>query len=448
MSKITKIEAREILDSRGDPTIEVKVELENKAVGVASVPSGASTGTHEALELRDNDKKRYNGKGVIMAVDNVNKKIAPVIVGIKADKQQKIDKIMIDMDGTPDKEELGANSILGVSLACARAAAIDQNISLYKYIRQTYELGFPNFKMPVPLFNIFNGGKHADTNLDFQEFMIIPIVFSSFKERLRIAAEVFHKLGEVLKGKGLDIDVGNEGGYAPNIDSSVRAVEYIIEAVEKSGYKPGKEIVLGMDAGASSFYLPREKMYNFSLDESSLDSDQLIYLYKEWFAKYPFLLIEDPLAEDDWQAWQAMSQEFLKIDLKIHNYKLDGQKFIKLRDKKIHPIIVGDDLFTTSVKRLSHGIKLGTANAVVVKPNQIGTLTETIEFAKLAQDNDYQLVVSHRSGETHDDFIADLAVALNSEFIKAGAPSRGERVAKYNRLLQIEKEIDSSLVNL
>ncbi|OIO16406.1 phosphopyruvate hydratase [Candidatus Kuenenbacteria bacterium CG11_big_fil_rev_8_21_14_0_20_37_9] len=441
MSKIEKIKASEILDSRGDPTVEVRVELDNEIFGVASVPSGASTGVHEALELRDGDKKRYQGKGTLKAVANINKKIAPVLTGYDVEDQQKIDNTMIDMDGTPDKEELGANAILGVSLACARTAAFSQKIPLYGYINKSYGLPAVSRRIPIPLFNIFNGGKHADTNLDFQEFMIIPIIDASFKERLRIAAEIFHELGRVLKDIGLDIDVGNEGGYAPNIDSSVKAVEYILLAVERAGYKAWEQIALGMDAGASSFYLAREQMYNFSLDGSSLDSDQLIYLYKEWFGKYPFLLIEDPLAEDDWHAWQAMSKEFARINLKIHNYKLDGQKFIRLHEKKLHPVIVGDDIFTTNSKRLEEGIRLGVSNAVVVKPNQIGTLTETIEFAKLAQDNGYQLVVSHRSGETYDDFIADLAVALGSEFIKAGAPSRGERVAKYNRLLKIEEEI-------
>jgi len=439
--KIENIIAREVLDSRGDPTVEVLVELPGGIEGIASVPSGASTGSHEALELRDGDKNRYGGKGVSKAVDNVNHKIAKALIGQEVTSQQEIDRRMIELDGTTDKEELGANAILGVSLACARAGSLSQKMVLYDYIKKIYQLPGKHYSLPMPLFNIFNGGKHADTNLDFQEFMVIPIISASFKERLRVGSEIFHALGQVLKNYGLDIDVGNEGGYAPNIDSSVKAVEYIIEGIEMAGYKPGEEVVLGMDAGASSFYLVREQMYNFSLDESSLDSDQLIYLYKEWFQKYPFLLIEDPLAEDDWQAWQKMTVEFKQMDLKIHNYRLDGKKFIKLLEKKMHPVIVGDDLFTTNSSRLEQGVKLGCANAVVVKPNQIGTLTETIEFAKLAQKNEYQLLVSHRSGETYDDFISDLAVALGAEFIKAGAPSRGERVAKYNRLLKIEEEL-------
>jgi len=440
--KIKNILAREILDSRGDPTIEVAVTLENNVTRVASVASGASTGSHEALELRDGDKKRYDGKGVLTAVKNVNDKIGPKLVGFEIDEQIKIDRRLIELDGTFSKEKLGANATLGVSLAVARSAATYQNIPLYHYLHGVYNLK-NKLSLPIPLFNVFNGGKHADTNLDFQEFHIIPVVHDTFKERLRIGSEIFHALGRVLKNYGLDIDVGNEGGYAPNIDSSVKAVDYIMEGIAAAGYPAGESVALGMDAGASTFYLPQERLYNFSMDESFLDSDQLIYLYREWLSKYPFLLIEDPLSEDDWQAWQKLTKEFSALDLKIHNYRLDDKKFIKLHDKNLHPVIVGDDLFTTNVNRLSEGIKLGVANAVVVKPNQIGTLTETIEFARLAQDNDYQLVVSHRSGETYDDFIADLSVALGAEFIKAGAPSRGERVAKYNRLLKIEEELSN-----
>ncbi|NMC51737.1 phosphopyruvate hydratase [Candidatus Kuenenbacteria bacterium] len=439
-SQIKKILAREILDSRGDPTIEVSVTLENGLTRVASVPSGASTGIHEAVELRDGDKKRYGGKGVLRAVKNVNEKINKFLTGFDVLDQEKIDQKMIDMDGSANKENLGANAMLGVSLSIARTAATFKNIPLYQYLRHVFNLkNRPS--LPIPLFNVFNGGKHADTNLDFQEFHIIPIMNTSFKERLRSGSEIFHAMAAVLKNYGLDIDVGNEGGYAPNIDSSVKAVEYIMESIDQAGYKAGKEVVLGMDAGASSFYLPKERLYNFSLDESFLESDQLIYLYHEWFKKYPFILIEDPLAEDDWHAWQKMTKEFSGLKLTIHNYRLDDKKFIKLHEKNLRPIIVGDDLFTTNTGRLGEGIKLGVANAVIVKPNQIGTLTETIKFARLAQNNDYQLVVSHRSGETFDDFIADLSVALGAEFIKAGAPSRGERVTKYNRLLKIEEEL-------
>jgi len=438
--KIKNILAREILDSRGDPTIEVSVTLDNNVTRVASVASGASTGSHESLELRDGDQKRYGGKGVLQAVKNVNDKIAKKLVGLEITAQEKIDQRMIDLDGTASKEKLGANAILGVSLAAARSAATFQNIPLYQYLHEVYNLK-NNFSLPIPLFNVFNGGKHADTNLDFQEFHIIPIAHTSFKERLRVGSEIFHALGQVLKNYGLDIDVGNEGGYAPTIDSSVKAVEYIMESIKVAGYKASQEVALGMDAGASTFYLAKDHLYNFSLDESFLDSDQLIYLYREWFTKYPFLLIEDPLAEDDWPAWQQLTKEFSALNLSVHNYKLDDKKFIKLREKYLHPVIVGDDLFTTNSNRLTQGIKLGVANAVVVKLNQIGTLTETIKFARLAQDNNYQLVVSHRSGETYDDFIADLSVALGAEFIKAGAPSRGERVAKYNRLLKIEEEL-------
>ncbi len=442
MKKIKNIFAREVLDSRGEPTVEVQAVLEDGITnGIASVPSGASTGVHEAHELRDDNKKRYAGKGVLKACQNVNQKIAPKLKGMDVTNQLEIDQKMIALDGSPQKENLGANAILGVSLSCARAASKIEKKALYDYIYQTYEFKSKDRHIPIPLFNIFNGGKHADTNLDFQEFIIIPILKTSFKERLRIGSEIFHKLGKVLKEQGLDIDVGNEGGYAPNVDSAVNAVEYILEAIERAGYKAYDEIALGMDVGASTFYLPKEKLYNFSLDESFLDSDQLVYLFKEWYQKYPFLLIEDPLAEDDWQAWVDMTKEFSEMKLKIHNYKLDDKKFIKLYEKHLKPIIVGDDIFTTNTQRLQEGINMGAANAVVVKLNQIGTLTETIEFANLAKKNNYQLVVSHRSGETYDDFIADLAVALGSEFIKAGAPSRGERVAKYNRLLQIEQDL-------
>ncbi|HOZ37101.1 MAG TPA: phosphopyruvate hydratase, partial [bacterium] len=384
--KIKNILAREILDSRGDPTVEVAVTMENNITRVASVASGASTGRHEALELRDGDKKRYEGKGVLRAVKNVNEKIGPKLVGFEIDEQTKIDRRLLELDGTASKEKLGANALLGVSLAVARSAATYQDIPLYRYLHDVYNLK-NKFALPIPLFNVFNGGKHADTNLDFQEFHIIPIIHDSFKERLRLGSEIFHALGRVLKNYGLDIDVGNEGGYAPNIDSSVKAVDYIMESIAAAGYSAGESVALGMDAGASTFYLPQERLYNFSMDESFLDSDQLIYLYQEWFTKYPFLLIEDPLSEDDWSAWQKLTRDFSSLNLKIHNYRLDDKKFIKLHDKNLHPVIVGDDLFTTSVNRLSEGIKLGVANAVVVKPNQIGTLTETIDFARLAQNN-------------------------------------------------------------
>jgi enolase len=444
--KIKQIIASEILDSRGDPAVEVKVELDNGLFAVASVASGASTGSHEALELRDNDAKRYGGKGVLKACANVNSIISKNLQGIDISQQEKIDQKMIELDGTPDKENLGANAILGVSLASARAGSLVEGKPLYQYLKELYDLKIPLERMPVPLFNIFNGGKHADTNLDFQEFMVIPVLKGPFKKHLQVGSEIFHALGKVLKAEGLDTDVGNEGGYAPIIDSSVKAVEYIMAAIKEAGYHSYEEVALGMDAGASTFYLPKQQLYNFSLDESFLDSDQLVYLYHEWFEKYPFLLIEDPLAEDDWAAWQKITKEFSTIKLKVRNYHLDGKKFIKLQNKILNPVIVGDDLFTTNVNRLSEGIKLGAGNAVVVKPNQIGSLTETIKFAKLAIQNDYQLVVSHRSGETYDDFIADLAVALSADFIKAGAPSRGERVAKYNRLLRIEEELNTSLL--
>lgn len=444
MTKIKDIFAREVLDSRGDPTVEVQVVLaDGLTSAIASVPSGASTGIHEALELRDQDPQRYAGKGVLKACANVNQLIAPELKGLDVLEQQKIDETMIQLDDTPNKSQLGANAMLGVSLASARVAALISGKPLYAYIKEAFDLPHPSYQLPIPLFNIFNGGKHADTNLDFQEFMVIPIMNLSFKERLRAGSEIFHALGRVLQAEGLDIDLGNEGGYAPNVDSAVKVLEYILAGIRQAKYEPAEEIALGMDAGASTFYLPDQKLYNFSMDESFLTSDQLVYLFKEWFAKYPFLLLEDPLAEDDWHAWQTITKEFSEINLNVHNYTLDNKKFIRLRDKHLKPILVGDDLFTTDTHRLQQGINLSAANAVVVKPNQIGTLTETINFAKLAQDNNYQLVVSHRSGESYDDFIADLAVALSAEFIKAGAPSRGERVAKYNRLLKIEEELNN-----
>jgi len=442
MTRIKKIYAREILDSRGEPSVEVQVVLEDGLTDAfASVPSGASTGSHEAVELRDGDKKRYAGKGVLQACKNVNAIIAPKLKGMDVTQQRSIDQAMLELDGTTNKEKLGANAILGVSLAVARVAAKIKHQPLYEYIRETYDLKFNKYKIPIPLFNIFNGGKHASTNLDFQEFMIIPIINTTFKERLRVGSEIFHTLGHVLQEKGLDIDVGNEGGYAPQLDSAVDAVEYIMQAIKQANYRAYEEVALGMDAGASTFYLPKEQLYNFSMDESFLDSDQLIYLYKEWYEKYPFLLLEDPLAEDDWQAWIKINKEFAAMDLKVNNYKLVDRKFIRRKEKYLHPIIVGDDLFTTNTERLQEGVNLKAANAVIVKPNQIGTLSETIDFTLLAQKNDYQVIVSHRSGETYDDFIADLSVAVNADFIKAGAPSRGERVAKYNRLLKIEEDL-------
>ena len=430
--KIKNIIAREILDSRGNPTIETKIVLKNGLTAKASTPSGASTGIHEAWELRDNDPSRYGGKGVLRAVDNVNTKIAEKIIGINVLKQEKIDKTMIKLDGTENKKKLGANAILSVSLATARAASMVKKQELFEYIADKFKFS-KDFKMPIPSFNIFNGGKHADTNLDFQEFMIMPAyslntnntgentnqnIYKSFAEMVRMGAEIFHELGNVLKKVGYDTDVGNEGGYAPDIISSVQALELIIKAIEKAGYKPGKDVCLGTDVGSSELYNKETKKYNFKLDQANFTRDDLIGLYMEWVKKYPMVSIEDGLAEDDWEGWKELNKEL-------------GHKIM----------LIGDDLFVTNIKRLKEGIKNQAANAVLIKPNQVGSLTETIECIKLAQKNNYKLMVSHRSGETTDDFIADLAVGVGAEYIKAGSLSRGERLAKYNRLMEIEDYI-------
>jgi len=419
MAKIKNIIAREILDSRGNPTVETKVILDDGTMAKASVPSGASTGIHEAWELRDGDKSRYEGQGVLAAIQNVNTKIAPSLKGLDINNQEKIDRIMIELDGTENKKELGANAILSVSLASARAAAISSGLELYEYIAKTF--GFSeNFKMPTPSFNIFNGGKHADTNLDFQEFMILPLKNASFKEKVRMGAEIFHELGRVLKKSGFDTDVGNEGGYAPDIESSIQAIELIIASIINAGYAPGKEIGLGIDVGSSGLYNPETKNYIFKLDHANFKSTTLVGLYQEWFRKYPIISIEDGLAEDDWAGWRELTDEL-------------GREMM----------LIGDDLFVTNIKRLRQGLKEKVANAILIKLNQVGTLTETIECVKLAKKHNYKIMVSHRSGETCDDFIADLAVAISAEFIKSGSLCRGERLSKYNRLMEIEENIQT-----
>ena len=437
MPKIKKIMAREILDSRGNPTIETKVELDNGLSAKASVPSGASTGEHEAYELRDGDKKRYDGLGVLKAVGDVNNKIFKVLVGKEVIKQEEIDKEMIKLDGTDNKSKLGANAILSVSLACARAGALAGGGELYEYLAKIYGFKNPpnppfrkgaNFRMPTPFFNIFNGGKHADTNLDFQEFMIAPLKSSlpsfikggkgDFAEKVRMGAEIFHELGGVLKRAGFDTDVGSEGGYAPDIVSSVQAIELILAAVLEAGYTPGKDIGLGIDVGSSELYNKRAEKYIFKLDQANFTSNTLIGLYYEWFRKYPIISLEDGLAEDDWEGWRELTKEL-------------GEEML----------IVGDDLFATNINRLRQGLKGRAANTILIKPNQVGTLSETMECVKFAQKHNYRVMVSHRSGETCDDFIADLAVAVGADYIKAGSLSRGERVAKYNRLMEIEEDI-------
>ena len=405
--------AREILDSRGNPTVEVEVRLEDKSIGRAAVPSGASTGAFEAAELRDGGS-RYLGKGVETAVKNVALKIAPAVIGMKADNQRSLDEKMIALDGTKNKSSLGANAILGVSLATARAAAISSNQSLFKY------LGGESAKtLPVPMMNILNGGAHADTNVDIQEFMIAPIGAQSFKESLRWGAEIYHSLKSVLKKKGLATSIGDEGGFAPNLESNRAALDLILVAIENAGFKAGTQIALAMDVAATEFF--EDGKYKF--EGKLLTSEQMIAYYSELVSAYPLVSIEDPLDEDDWSGWAKLTAEL-------------GEKIQ----------IVGDDLFVTNIERLTRGIESKTANALLVKVNQIGSLTETIDAVNLAHKNNYKSMMSHRSGETEDTTIADLAVALSCGQIKTGAPARSERVAKYNQLLRIEEELGSDAI--
>lgn len=425
--KIKKIHAREILDSRGDPTVEVKVELIGGAIGAANVPSGASTGIHEALELRDNDKSRYGGKGVLQACMNVNNAINAALKGKNVTKQQDIDRIMIELDGTPNKSRLGANAILGVSLACACAASKEKKNPLYEYIAKIYgypmlESGFSNYKLPIPMFNVFNGGKHADTNLDFQELMIMPVKSAiSFCERVRIGAEIFHALGDVLKSKNLDTDVGNEGGYSPDISSPNQAAELIAEAIAKAGYELGPDVGMAMDVGSSTLFDAKENLYVLKGAGVALTPERLLSLYIEWINKYNFISVEDGLHEDDWEGWKNMKTKFLEVNKDL--------------------MIVGDDLTVTNENRIEMAIKENCANAIIIKLNQIGTLSETVQVVKTAQRAGWKIIVSHRSGETCDSFIADLAIAVGADYVKAGSLSRGERLAKYNRLMEIEEEI-------
>jgi len=415
MIKIKDIKAREILDSRGNPTVEAKVILSNGFSAKAAVPSGASTGKYEAVELRDAKNKRYNGKGVLKAVDNIEKIIAKKLKGFDVTKQLLIDKTMLELDGTENKNRLGANAILAVSMACARAAALTKKQELFVYLAKTYKFDTKKYKLPTPSFNIWNGGAHASTNLDFQEFMILPLKRTSFAEKVRMGAEIFHALGKILKENGMDTDLGNEGGYAPDIKSREQVIEMIIDAMKRAAYKPGVDIGLGMDIGSSELFDEDSKIYELPLDGKKFSADDLIALYADWAKKYPIISVEDGLAETEWADWTKMT-------------KLLGKKML----------LIGDDLFVTNKKRLEEGIKVGAANAVLIKLNQIGSVTETMETIKLAQKNKYKLMISHRSGETCDDFIADLAVATGAEYIKAGSLARSERLAKYNRLMEIE----------
>lgn len=421
LTKIKKITARQILDSRGNPTIEAKVELTGKIFARAAVPSGASTGKTEAIELRDGDMTKYGGKGVLNACENVNKIIAKALQGMDVFAQKEIDKRMIELDGTENKARLGANAILAVSLACARAGAKVAKIPLYNYITQTYSLPFARFPLPTPMFNVFNGGSHADTNLDIQEIIIIPVADIPFYEKIRYGAEVFHELKNVLTQHNLDTDVGNEGGYAPNIQSATMAFDLIIDAIKRKGYIPGQDVALAIDAGANSFYDEKENQYIFKAEKISLSGERLISLYLEWIGKYPLISIEDPLNETDWRGWQTA--------------------YRRLKIAKGNLMVVTDDLTVTNPIRTERAIKESAGNAIIIKLNQVGTLTETIETVKIARAAGWKIIVSHRSGETCDNFIADLAVAVGADFIKSGSLSRSERLTKYNRLMDIEEEI-------
>lgn len=417
MTLIQSIHARQILDSRGNPTVEVDVFTENGAFGRAAVPSGASTGVHEAVELRDDDKSVYMGKGVLKAVANVNDVIAPELIGFDVFEQNQIDEIMCSLDGTKNKSELGANAILGVSLAIAKAAAMESGQPLYRYIG-----GVNANTLPVPMMNILNGGSHADNAIDFQEFMVMPAGASSFSESLRMGTQIFHNLKAVLKAKGLSTNVGDEGGFAPNLRSNVEAVEIVLQAIEKAGFRPGEDVFIAMDAASSEFYDEEKGLYVFKKSTGDeLTSSQMADYWKDWVSKYPINSIEDGMQEDDWDGWKLMTEYV-------------GDKIQ----------IVGDDLFVTNVERLQKGIDENIANALLVKVNQIGSLTETINAVDLCHRNKYKSVMSHRSGETEDSTIADLAVALNTGQIKTGSASRSDRMAKYNQLLRIEEQLGDS----
>ncbi|MEK6455479.1 phosphopyruvate hydratase [Caldifermentibacillus hisashii] len=413
MPTITEIYAREVLDSRGNPTVEVEVLTESGAFGRALVPSGASTGEYEAVELRDGDKSRYLGKGVLKAVENVNDIIAPEIIGFNVMDQVAIDKAMIELDGTPNKGKLGANAILGVSLAVARAAADFLGIELYQYLG-----GFNAKQLPVPMMNILNGGKHADSTVDIQEFMVMPVGAPNFREALRMGAEVFHSLRSVLKAKGYNTAVGDEGGFAPSLKTNEEALSTIVEAIEKAGYKPGEEVMLAMDVASSELYNKEDGKYHFPGEGVVRTSEEMVAFYEDLCSKYPIVSIEDGLDENDWEGFKLLTERL---------------------GKKVQ--LVGDDLFVTNTEKLARGIEQGIANSILIKVNQIGTLTETFDAIEMAKRAGYTAVVSHRSGETEDTTIADIAVATNAGQIKTGAPSRTDRVAKYNQLLRIEDQL-------
>ena len=419
MSEITHIQARQILDSRGNPTIEAEVFTEDGGFGRAAVPSGASTGIHEAAELRDNEMDVYLGKGVMQAVENVNSQISEALEGTEVCAQNEIDAMMIDMDGTPNKSSLGANAILAVSLACARAAADELGMTLYKYVG-----GVNANVLPVPMMNILNGGAHADNKIDFQEFMVMPVKADSFSHGLRMGVEVFHHLKSVLKSAGYSTNVGDEGGFAPNIQSNEEAIEIVLRAIEKAGYRPGEDIFIAMDAATSEFYDEKTGLYTFKKSDGRVfTGDQMVDYWADWCKRYPIVSIEDGCAEDDWSSWKKLTDA---VGSKVQ--------------------LVGDDLFVTNVDRLQRGINEGIANSILIKVNQIGTLTETLNAIQLATRHSYSNVISHRSGETEDSTIADLAVAMNSGQIKTGSASRSDRMAKYNQLLRIEEELGENAI--
>lgn len=419
MSLIADVKARQVLDSRGNPTVEVDVITENGCLGRAAVPSGASTGVHEAVELRDGDKSKYLGKGVLKAVSNVNDIIANELLGAYVFEQNIIDKAMIDLDGTANKSNLGANAMLAVSLAVAKAAAQESNQSLYRYLG-----GVNANTLPLPMMNILNGGAHADNAIDFQEFMVMPVKADTFSDSLRMGVEIFHHLKSVLKSKGYSTNVGDEGGFAPDIRSNEEAIETVLIAIEKAGYKPGVDVFIAMDAAASEFYDAEKGLYVFKKsDKRQMSSEEMVAYWKTWTDKYPIVSIEDGCAEDDWAGWKKLTET---IGSKVQ--------------------LVGDDLFVTNVNRLQKGISEHIANSILIKVNQIGTLTETIDSINLATRNSYTNVISHRSGETEDNTIADIAVAMNSGQIKTGSASRSDRMAKYNQLLRIEEELGSNAI--
>jgi enolase len=417
MSEITHIHARQILDSRGNPTVEAEVFTEDGGFGRAAVPSGASTGIHEAVELRDGDKSQYLGKGVLQAVDNVNNIIAEALEGEEVAAQNEIDRILIELDGTENKSNLGANAMLAVSLACAKAAADEMGMPLYRYIG-----GVNANTLPIPMMNILNGGSHADNSIDFQEFMIMPVNAETFSEALQMGVSVFHHLKSVLKSKGYSTNVGDEGGFAPNIKSNEEAIEIVLESIKSAGYEPGKDIFIAMDAASSEFYNTDKKKYIFhKSDNREFTSEELVDYWVEWTKKYPILSIEDGLAEDDWEGWKLLTE---KIGDKVQ--------------------LVGDDLFVTNVKRLKRGVDENIGNSILVKVNQIGTLSETIDAIEMATQSSFTNILSHRSGETEDTTIADICVAMNSGLIKTGSASRSDRMSKYNQLIRIEEELGDS----